>query len=389
MRITCIHQGCELYGSDRSFIESVEAVRLAFPAAVVDVVLPGDGPIVPHLRPFASTVSFEPLWILRRADLPRLATLGLLRLPRALARAARRISASDLVYINTSVVVDYALAARLFKGRVLTHVHEIPAGLTMKALRALLRLSRAELIFNSHATRHAYAMPPAVRSHVIYNGIEGPARAEPVTYDGARPLRLLMLGRINRIKGQEILVEAAAGLPEALRARLEIRIVGSAFQDDAREAALRALIGARGLGKSVSLAPFTPDPSGHYRWADIVAVPSRLPESLGRVAIEAMAYGRPPLVSAIGGLREIVEDGVTGWQVPPGQAGPLGARLAEIIAHPEGWRGYGAAARARFEDMFGKAPAAAAIAEVLHAALQRRSRRGKQTGETALIRDGA
>ncbi len=83
------------------------------------------------------------------------------------------------------------------------------------------------------------------------------------------------------------------------------------------------------------MLPFVPDPSEHYRWADIVTVPSRRPESLGRVAIEAMAHGRPPLVSAIGGLVEVVIDGETGWHVPPGDAAALAGKLREIILRPD------------------------------------------------------
>ncbi len=50
MYITCVHQGYELYGSDRSFVESVQAIRAAFPAAEIEVVLPRTGAIVPLLQ---------------------------------------------------------------------------------------------------------------------------------------------------------------------------------------------------------------------------------------------------------------------------------------------------------------------------------------------------
>ena len=45
MRIVCVHQGYELYGSDRSFIDSVAALREAWPQAEIEVVLPHEGPI--------------------------------------------------------------------------------------------------------------------------------------------------------------------------------------------------------------------------------------------------------------------------------------------------------------------------------------------------------
>ena len=69
MRIVCVHQGYELYGSDRCFIDSVAALREAWPQAEIEVVLPREGPIAAPLRALASRVSIEPLFILRRRGL--------------------------------------------------------------------------------------------------------------------------------------------------------------------------------------------------------------------------------------------------------------------------------------------------------------------------------
>jgi glycosyltransferase involved in cell wall biosynthesis len=171
-----------------------------------------------------------------------------------------------------------------------------------------------------------------------------------------------MLGRVNRIKGQEVLLEAIAALPPALRDRLSVRIVGSAFEDPLREQALHEQAGRLGLTETVSIEPFVAETAPLYRWADIVVVPSRLPESLGRVAIEAMSFGRPPLVSSIGGLAEVVVDNVTGWLVPPGRADTLAAALERIIEHPEAWAGFAAAARQRYCNIFSEEAAATAIA---------------------------
>ena len=352
MRIACLHQGYELYGSDRSFVETVRFIREIFPSADLTVVLPRSGPIVPLLEGVATRIDYEPLWILRRKGLARLATLGLLRLPFALLRAGRRFAGHDLVYVNTTMVADHLIVARAFPGRALLHVHEIPQGPVLTLLRGLVRWSKAQIVFNSQATRAAFALPEGRPARVIYNGLAGPPAPLRQSYDGTRPLRVLMLGRISRIKGQEVLLDALDLLPEDTRGRLDLRIVGSAFEAPERESALARRVAVSPAAGRVQLLPFDPEPEHHYRWADIVAVPSRLPESLGRVAIEAMAYGRPPLVSEIGGLREVVEHGRTGWCVPPDRPDRLAETLARIVAHPSAWAGFPEAGRQRYEALF-------------------------------------
>lgn len=389
MRIACVHQGYELYGSDRSFVESVAALRAAYPAAEIDVILPRHGPIVSLLEASATRIIFEPLWVFRRQAIWKLATVGLARLPAALARAARRLRESDLVYINTSVVADHVLAARFFRDRALLHIHEIPEAAALKILRAMVLWSDAEIIFNSQATHTAFGLPENRRTHIVYNGIAGPPLPEPVTYDGERPLRILMLGRISRIKGQEVLLDAVAALPPRIRERLQVRIVGSAFENVEKERGLAARIREMQLSEHVSLEPFVADASPLYRWADVVVVPSCRPESLGRVAIEAMAFGRPPVVSAIGGLTEVVEDGRTGWFVPPGDASALAGRLRMLIENPAVWRDFAAAGRARYEALFSSEAAAAALFAIVAAKLCRStslSSAGRQPPATAGMR---
>ena len=375
LRIACIHQGYELYGSDRSFAESVAALRQAYPSAEIEVVLPREGPIRGLLEANASRIVIEPLWVLRRKDLPRLVATAPVVLPLAVLRAARRLRRCDLVYINTSVIVDHVLAARFFPGKALQHIHEIPEGATRRLLRRLVLWGRARLIFNSRATREAFEAPPGHRSDVIYNGVAGPVDWAPTDYDGKRSLRVLMLGRINRIKGQEVLLAALAALPPDIRDRTETRIVGSAFEDPGLETALREAVTSAGLQSHVGVEPFLDDPTPLYRWADVVAVPSRRPESLGRVAIEAMAFGRPPLASAIGGLREVVADGVTGRLLPPGDADALAQALAEIVSNPATLAPMARAGRERFTALFSEQAVAQAIAAVADDMLRQRPAR--------------
>lgn len=72
-----------------------------------------------------------------------------------------------------------------------------------------------------------------------------------------------------------------------------------------------------------------------WRHALAAVVPSLWPEPFGTVAVEAMATGTPVIASDVGGLADIVEDGVTGFLVPPGDVGTLASRLQRLVEDPE------------------------------------------------------
>jgi glycosyltransferase involved in cell wall biosynthesis len=72
---------------------------------------------------------------------------------------------------------------------------------------------------------------------------------------------------------------------------------------------------------------------GYYERAAVVVCPSRR-EGYGVVAREAMAYGRPVVATAVGGLRDAVEDGVTGLLVPPRDPGALRVAIERVLGDP-------------------------------------------------------
>ena len=90
-----------------------------------------------------------------------------------------------------------------------------------------------------------------------------------------------------------------------------------------------------------------------YERAAVVVVPSRR-EGYGMVAREAMAYGRPVVATAVGGLVDAVEDGVTGILVRPGEPGELRAVLERVLGDRSLCRATGAAARARARESFSR-----------------------------------
>lgn len=128
-------------------------------------------------------------------------------------------------------------------------------------------------------------------------------------------------GRITPEKGVEILLAAAA------KSGLPVRLAGD-------YSAMRRLVtgappNAEFLGglNSDQLVEF-------YRNARFLVIPSRCFEPFGIVTIEAMSYGLPVIASKIGGLPEIVEDGVTGFLFEPGNAEDLASKMRPLWEKP-------------------------------------------------------
>lgn len=356
-RILCVHQGGELYGSDRSFLQAVEAMREAWPNSEIKVVLAVDGPLRGPLEHVGDLVQVRDLCVLRLANPVSTGFKSSIAAPYYLARAMSEIARADLAYINTTVIADFMLAARSAPAKSVIHAREIPKTRAMPIVRGLVRASGARVIFNSEATERAFALSSTQPQAVIHNGVDSVASAKPPAlpkiFSKDRPLQVAMLGRISDWKGQDLLIEAVAQLPQELRNRLRLRIVGSAFRDvQGPIEKLEAQIAEAGLGGIITLEPFRDEPAEVYQWSDICVVPSRLPEPFGRVAIEAMAYGRPTIVAAHGGLVEIVEDGISGWLFEPNDASALAAALGNALTAPDELSRRASAALLRFHSSF-------------------------------------
>lgn len=351
LTILFVHQGYELYGSDRTLIQSVEAVARRWPDAKITVFLPADGDLRPVLLSIVDDVRIVDLAILRKANLKNLKLRDIGGVITKVLEARRTMRAYDVTYINTVLVMDYILAASILRRPSIIHVHEIPTGASSLFFSCLVMLSRAFLIFNSQATRQSFKLPFWQRSAVVWNGAAPPPQQPSAdTHSG---LHLLLIGRFNSWKGQEVLLRALALLPADQRGRLSVRLVGSVFGEQQHFAdKLRRVIAEEGLSEVVTMWPFAPDPYEHYSWADAVVVPSIKPEPFGLVAIEAMAAGRPVIAANHGGLSEIVVDGVTGTLVAPGSIEALASAIAGYFDNPARVVAEGTAGKKRFAAEF-------------------------------------
>lgn len=163
---------------------------------------------------------------------------------------------------------------------------------------------------------------PAERVHLIHNPV--PSLPEPGPRDGFRR-KIVFLGRLVPNKGADILLRA---LP--LVADAELVMLGDGPELDA----LRSLACALGIEARVRFAGWSSREAVNAELGDtaIVSVPSLWPEPFGLVALEANARGIPVVASAVGGLVDVIEDGVTGLLVPPDDPRSLAEALARLLS---------------------------------------------------------
>ena len=239
------------------------------------------------------------------------------------------------------------VARRASRDADLVHAHWLPAGAVAmscgrpfvvqlwgtdvelaKRARSLARqvLKRARLVIcASNALADSARELGAREVRVIPSGVDVP----PYVREEAEPPEVLFAGRLSPEKGILELVQAADGM--------KLVVAGDGPLRDRVPEAL-------GFVPHHALGPL-------YERAAVVACPSHR-EGFGVVCAEAMAYGRPVVAGAVGGLLDLVVDGETGLLVPPRDVPALRAALDRLLADPELRRRFGEAARQRAREHF-------------------------------------
>ncbi|TVT78564.1 MAG: glycosyltransferase family 4 protein [Denitromonas halophila] len=369
MNVLFVHQSSEMYGSDKVLLYLADGLRSAGKVHPV-VILPDDGPLYSALVSKGIEVHVgEVAKISRAAFTPR----GLFALVSQVVRSVRNIDkilkgrSIDIVHSNTLAVLSGAAWAFARGKRHLWHVHEIilKPSIISKGFPILVDLFSNRVISNSTMTERWLLSERArlvSRSTVVFNGLPEVQQPTESSIDsfrdsvGAGPSDVVvtLAGRINRWKGQELLVEAASVLKRTGRfSGLRFVVVGSAAPGmESLPAQLQAKAVAEGVDKSFSFISFVDDVWPVWFGSDIAVVPSTEPEPFGMVAIEAMAAGLPVIAAAHGGLLDIVVEGRTGILFSPGNAVALADAIGTLAADRDCRARFGEAGARRQRDVF-------------------------------------
>lgn len=295
------------------------------------------------------------------------------RLPRGIGRCAREFGA-DIVHshLSTATIASRPVAAALRVPH-LTTIHTTP-GPRMQDLRhhtrldGLTSLLSARLVAPTATIADRYAARwrvPRSRMRVIGNppaaAPAGPGareRARRALGVGDDERLVLCVSRLEPEKGLGELLDAIPAL-RAATPKARVAIAGSGPE----EAALRERLAALGADAGVDLLGRRGDVGELLAAADAFCLPSRH-EGLPLSLLEAMRAGLPCVATRVGGIPDVVSDGVCGLLVPPSDPPALAAALARAVGEDGLAERLGAAARDVVERDYAPAVVAGAYARL-------------------------
>lgn len=318
-------------GVERGTLEIAEAIQSAgFRALVASA----GGRLVPALEALGA----------RHITLP-LATkspIGVWRNARALTQLVRAEGIAIIHARSRAPAWSALLAARRTGAHFVTTYHgTYGEGFPGKRLyNSVMARGERVIAISQHIAEHISATH-GVAARVIPRGVDlrrfDPALVKPARVAALRaawelpegaPV-ILLPARLTRWKGQGVLIEALAQIPDAIAV-----LAGDAQGREAYVEELRNLATTRGVAARTRIPGHVADMPAALLAADVVVNASIEPEAFGRTVIESQAMGRLVIAADLGGPRETVAHGVTGWLTPPGDAAALAAQIRTALALP-------------------------------------------------------
>jgi len=342
-RVLIVQYSANLDGSAMSGLLLADGLREA--GWETHVAFGFDGPVIDRYRHALHQVRIVPhkSW-LRTHRYPSFARILLQE--RQAAGAFEAVLADvepDLVYVNTSVSLAGARAAHRRQVPCVWHLRElfsdvggemrVPFGIK-RLVRARIRRYATRLVANSASVAANMMGPAAGGIAIVPNAVSDAFFDHEI--DAASARRRLGLPEQGRIVGVPGTLRPMKGHPfffEALKhlaaEAFTVAVTGGGEAAYAQQ--LQTMAQEPGLASKVRFLGYVEDMPSFYRACDVVCIPS-VAEPFGRTVIEAFASATPVIATAVGGIRETIDDGVTGLLVPYGDVRGLAGGIRRLLA---------------------------------------------------------
>lgn len=233
---------------------------------------------------------------------------------------------SDIIYINTVLPFGAALLGKLKGARVIYHIHEStvnPAVLKwflfkMVSWAADDILNVSQYVAQSHGIKN-------IPNHLVYNAIEESFLAQVVSKEiTAKPSRVLMVCSLKAYKGIFEFIQLAGD-----HRQYSFRLVLNATPSE-----IDNFLQGTSFPENITIYPSQVNLHPFFQWADVIVNlprPDSWIETFGLTIIEGMAYGLPAIVPPVGGILEVIEEGVTGYSVDSRNRSELNMKLTSLM----------------------------------------------------------
>lgn len=389
MRIVFLNPSGQMGGAEAVLLDILASLREARPDWKLDLVVSEEGMVAAKARSLgvATTVLSFPTSLARIGDAGAGGPAGngtsRLRLfsrvlwangdIREYVERLRRLlreSNPDLVHSNGFKMHILSALAKPSATPIVWHLHDYVSGRPLMARllkRFRKRCSLALANSNSVGQDFKATCGDAPPVQTLYNGID----TSVFSPDGDRldldslsqlpaaksgTIRVGMLATLALWKGHETFLRALSLLPSDLPVRGYV--IGDAlYKTEGSQTSLAELKGSArrlGISERVGFTGFVAQPAAAMRSLDIVIHASTEPEPFGLVIVEAMACGRPVIVSDGGGARELIDNGTNALSHTPGDANQLAERITQLASNPQMRAQLGVAGRASAEQRFNR-----------------------------------
>lgn len=242
-----------------------------------------------------------------------------------------KVKKEDVIYINTVLPFGAAFLGKLKGCRVIYHIHEtsMKPALLKKLLFGIAKWSATEVIYVSKYLQEVENISNK-KNEIIYNAIEDKfLDTAKLNWNHKKHNKnVLMICSLKEYKGVFEFVKLAQKLPG-----FKFRLVVNASQTD-----ISCFFKTNELPANLEIFPTQTNTHPFYAWADVIlnlSLPDGWIETFGLTIIEGMAYGLPAIVPPVGGITELVTEGVNGFKVDPTNIDQLSNTLNRLFENPD------------------------------------------------------
>ena len=204
-----------------------------------------------------------------------------------------------------------------------------------RLLKYSLKLANVIVLNNDSYSREiSRYIPVGSEVRVIPNGLDladyqCSVNESKIRHDLKLPSGTCLIGSIGRLspeKGLDVLIDSLGWLDQV---NVHLLMIGDGNEKDQLEKQAEKL----GLSDQVHMLGYRTDIKELLNTLDVCVQPSRF-EGMPMVILEAMATGCPVVATAVGGVPQMIRDGVDGWLVPPQNSQQLAAAISNVLADP-------------------------------------------------------